>query len=249
MQDNASMENSEFNIETPSLFVFDIDGTLVPYGKPISRSVSECLCKLEGMGHTICFASGKPYSYIAGLARGVGLNGTYAIGENGGVMLVGSSPPIITADSPPFFQQLKREILQLFPSVYFQDNHVNLTIFSERENTLPAVARYLEEHGYKSKTDIVIYMHEDAVEILPKGVSKGKSLKRMKESLGWTNKRTIAVGDSENDLSMVAEADIFYVIGDGLSKIQKNRFDNIELFFNHVFDKIRTSKKGNNDGR
>ncbi len=45
------------------------------------------------------------------------------------------------------------------------------------------------------------------LEILPKGYSKGKTLKRLREMKGWNKDEVVAFGDGENDVSMFEVVD------------------------------------------
>ena len=49
-------------------------------------------------------------------------------------------------------------------------------------------------------------------EILPKGVDKGLGLRKLTECLGCDMEKTVAVGDFDNDVSLVKEADIGYAV-------------------------------------
>lgn len=68
-----------------------------------------------------------------------------------------------------------------------------------------AVAALLAAHPLASKYDF-IRSEPTLYEILPKGVSKGGALLQLAEIYGIDPKRTIAVGDYDNDVSMLAAA-------------------------------------------
>ena len=53
---------------------------------------------------------------------------------------------------------------------------------------------------------------DDLCEMLPKGNTKGTVLCRMAELLGYDMKKTVAVGDFENDLDMIKKAGIGYAV-------------------------------------
>jgi HAD superfamily hydrolase (TIGR01484 family) len=219
------------------IFVFDVDGTLAPFGKPIEGRTAGSLRMLEAGGHYICFASGKPCTYVAGIARGMGLHSKYAIGENGGAILTGENILILTAERPKLFDDLQAKISRLLPKAYFQDNYINVTVITEKKEELDLIVKYLEENRYYGREGIVIYRHEDAVEINPEGISKGKALKILKSRPELKDKKIIAAGDGENDLSMKYEADEFCVVGDGLPEITENRFKDIDALLEYLLDR------------
>ena len=65
-------------------------------------------------------------------------------------------------------------------------------------------------------------------EILPKGVSKGDLLMKLADLLGVDRKRTIAVGDNDNDASMIKAAGVGYAVANG-SKAAKDAADIITV--------------------
>ena len=71
--------------------------------------------------------------------------------------------------------------------------------------------RLLESHP-KSKDFDLIRSEKIYYEILPKGVSKGLALTKIAELLGIDPKNTIAVGDYNNDISMIKAAGIGFAV-------------------------------------
>ena len=53
-------------------------------------------------------------------------------------------------------------------------------------------------------------------EILPKGASKGNALYKMSELLGIDIKKTIAVGDYNNDVSMIKAAGVGFAVANAI---------------------------------
>lgn len=61
----------------------------------------------------------------------------------------------------------------------------------------------------------IVRSHRSVVEGSPLGVSKGDALRRLAEHLSIKQSETMAVGDQDNDISMVAWAAIGVAMGDG----------------------------------
>lgn len=79
-------------------------------------------------------------------------------------------------------------------------------IFLHTENRMiEATAALLASHPLAEKFDF-IRSERTIYELLPKGVSKGVALLQLAEIYGIDPKRTIAVGDYDNDVSMLAAA-------------------------------------------
>ena len=69
---------------------------------------------------------------------------------------------------------------------------------------------------------------EEYLEILPKGVDKGKNLTDIADSVGIDIKRSIAIGDNDNDASMLEKAGIGIAVGNA-SEIAKSKADIITV--------------------
>lgn len=82
---------------------------------------------------------------------------------------------------------------------------------STEENKLNAVAEMLNDHPLADRFAFV-RSEQTLYELLPKGVNKGTALKRMAQLLGIDMRRTVAVGDYENDVSMLKTAGIGYAV-------------------------------------
>ena len=215
------------------IMVFDIDGTLAPYRRPLKRDVADGLCTLEKRGHTVCLASGKPCPYIEGLMRGIGLENALAIGENGAVVSTEYSSRILYAAArPDVFNTIEAQIADRFKNVYFQENAVNITAFFDDDKTAESIDCYLER--YRGRDDMTVYMHKDAVDIVPSGVNKGASLSMLAQKNGWAKTSIIASGDGDNDVSMAGTAGRFFAVGDQIDGHQ--RFDDAGSMMRYLLE-------------
>ena len=85
----------------------------------------------------------------------------------------------------------------------------------EEEEQIQALAALLNAHPLAERFDF-IRSERRLYEILPKGNSKGNVLCRMAELLGVPMKKTIAVGDYNNDISMIREAGIGFAVANAV---------------------------------
>ncbi len=76
-----------------------------------------------------------------------------------------------------------------------------------RENQILKVKELLDAHPRSADFDY-IRSEKTLYEILPKGISKGSVLPRLAEHLGIDMRRTAAVGDYNNDISMLRAAGV-----------------------------------------
>lgn len=200
------------------VLVFDVDGTLAPFRETMDRSVSEGLYRLEQAGHTVVLASGKPCGVLEGMARGIGLSDPIVIGENGSCAGKGySQPPLYVLHRPVHFDALQFGIGKLYPKVPFQQNYVNITALPHNANERRGIEWYVRSKGYMDREDVTVYVHPDAVEILPSGNSKATAVARLKKQFGWKRKRIVAIGDGQNDVCLREVAGAFYAVGSVVS--------------------------------
>jgi Cof subfamily protein (haloacid dehalogenase superfamily) len=78
-------------------------------------------------------------------------------------------------------------------------------LFGAFPEEIPLVEKFLKSHPRASEFDF-IRSEQTLYEILPKGNSKGTVLVRLAEYLGIDMKRTVAIGDYDNDVSMLKVA-------------------------------------------
>ena len=77
----------------------------------------------------------------------------------------------------------------------------------EVEENLISLIDMLKNHPDADKYDFV-RSDQEYYEILPKGISKGTVLEKLAEILGIDIKKTIAVGDNDNDVEMIKRAKV-----------------------------------------
>ena len=78
---------------------------------------------------------------------------------------------------------------------------------TESEKAMQKLIKHLSSHPMASEFDF-IRSERKLYEILPKGSSKGSVLPRLAEHLGVDMKKTIGVGDYNNDISMLLAAEV-----------------------------------------
>lgn len=76
---------------------------------------------------------------------------------------------------------------------------------SESEETIFDIAKALKEHPLSENFDFIRSEHT-LFEILPKGVTKGLALEKLVEYLKIDPKKTVAIGDYDNDIGMFKSA-------------------------------------------
>lgn len=80
-------------------------------------------------------------------------------------------------------------------------------IFISTESRVTELRRYLNSHPM-ADISVMMLAASTCLELLPKGVSKGKALEWLHNYLGIPVEKTIAIGDYENDIEMLRVAGI-----------------------------------------
>lgn len=93
----------------------------------------------------------------------------------------------------------------LAPAFEEVDEPLAKILFGVDPAEMDALIALLREHPAADRFDF-IRSDEEYYEILPKGSSKGGLLVRLADLLGIDRRRTIAIGDNDNDISMIREA-------------------------------------------
>jgi hydroxymethylpyrimidine pyrophosphatase-like HAD family hydrolase len=86
-----------------------------------------------------------------------------------------------------------------------------------REEAILRVAELLDAHPRAKEFDF-IRSEKLLYEILPKGNSKGNLLREMSRILGIDMKRTVALGDYNNDVSMIEAAGVGIAVSNAVDE-------------------------------
>lgn len=212
------------------LAVFDVDGTLAGTEEVIPPHIGVKLRAFESKGLRIVLISGRTSSYLAGLARGIGIRKPIVAGENGGVIFNPLDLWEKKLDEIPLeiISEMMATLKQKIPDLWFQPNQTMLTaapLDLGRIDELYEEVRQLKqvsENGYK------LNKYYDAVEVMPKGNSKGKALAAIKKFFGFEKKEVIVLGNTAVDLPMKEEAEEFLFIGDYPADLSIKNYSSIE---------------------
>jgi len=186
--------------------VTDVDGTLTDRRRRINTAAIEAIRTLVDAGITVVFASGNTVCFMDSLSKMIGTDGTI-IGENGGVYRRGFSGHLHIAGD-------RKVCLEAFEVLrdYFSRKGVELELYSAQyrfadvafaRNVDPAEAQaVIQEHGLPVRVLDTGF----AIHLQPPGVSKGAAMRELAIEMGISTSEIIAVGDSENDIEMLAAA-------------------------------------------
>ena len=102
-------------------------------------------------------------------------------------------------------------------------------VFGAMPDEIPTLEGILKSHPRASEFDF-IRSEKHLYEILPKGNSKGSVLLRLADCVGVDRKRTVAIGDYDNDVSMLLAAGLGVAVANA-SEAAKAAADHITVHY------------------
>ncbi|MCH5184996.1 MAG: HAD family phosphatase [Oscillospiraceae bacterium] len=91
-------------------------------------------------------------------------------------------------------------------------------LLMQNENEIAQVRSVIAGSEFNDRFDF-IQSSPKYYEIIPKGASKGNCLLRLADMLGIKNENVIAVGDNENDLSMIKAAGVGIAVANAIDSV------------------------------
>lgn len=205
------------------IVVADIDGTITEtlYSYRLSTRVVELLRRLEDRGYRVVLASGNSVPMVAGLARYLGVSGG-VVAENGGAVFYEEEIEWLCDD------ETSERLEALLESIYtryrealtpsWQNRFMKCSkALKKREPSvsLEKVAREIRSLMVSERLgDYEVSCSKFAIHINPPGSTKSSGVERLLEIHGVSWDEVLAVGDSENDIDMLARAGIGCLVGD-----------------------------------
>jgi 5-amino-6-(5-phospho-D-ribitylamino)uracil phosphatase len=218
----------------PELVALDVDDTLVEPPGAVSERVVDSIERVQRAGVRVVLATGRSPSTTIPVARAAGID-DLVVCSNGALLVsveTEKSVDAITFDPRPVLEELREHLpeamfavedlngmfhtTQMFPAgalgmsvreVPFEHllaEPIVRIVVRSAAHVDEGFGPIVEKFGYQS----VIYGVDRVawMDIGPKGVGKATMLARLCERRGIDPARTIAIGDSWNDMSMLSWA-------------------------------------------
>ena len=99
------------------------------------------------------------------------------------------------------------------------DEPIGKIVFCDENERLVHAKALMEAHPLASEFDFV-RSAGDLCEIMPKGIDKGTVLPKLAEHLGVDMRRTVAVGDYNNDLGMIRAAGMGIAVANAVEEVK-----------------------------
>ncbi len=221
------------------LLCSDFDGTMFCNDR-ISKENSRAIKYFQENGGTFTIASGRFPEYFTRHLDMVVPN-TYIIGLNGAVIFDHKTGKRVFSEAMPRGSQ------QLAEKIFLDNAGINrMEMFSF--NTSYSFTRVTWSGGAEidELSKVVFFVNEkdsdlikerimrladpsmyevsrswiNGIELLSSRNTKGKAVRRLAKLLGSRAERVICIGDYENDISMIEEADIGYAVGNAADAVK-----------------------------
>ena len=175
----------------------DIDGTLADDSRRVNLEAVGALRKVQDSGVPVMLASGNVLPIAYALSNYLGLTGPI-IAENGGIVCHNQRIWVLGNPKGPLkaydYLRTKMDAERLFTDKW-RETEVGL----KREVSLDKVKEILRDWEVDVETT------GWAVHIMQKGMNKSVGIRKGCEILGISAKDVAAIGDSDNDETMISE--------------------------------------------
>ncbi|WP_231980456.1 HAD-IIB family hydrolase [Mycobacterium sp. E2497] len=186
----------------------DLDGTLTSGGK-LDPEVLRAIDRARGGGLTIVVVTGRigaelhaEFPQLAGHVDALVL-------ENGAVVWFdGEARSLTPAVGPELDEALNDR------GIPFRRGEVLVAVDGEH---VADVAEVIGELGM----DYQLVRNRAALMVLPAGITKGTGLTALLEAMNLSPHNTVAVGDAENDLSLLAVAEVGAAVANAVSSLRR----------------------------
>ncbi len=192
---------------TETVIFYDVDGTLAePFQSP-SHSIKKVLSSLDQSGIRQILCSGKGKDYLAGMARGLGIESTSdVIAENGGIIYDWRKQRIdnIAEEESIKVKKIRPKILEHVKKYNYSEElkETIITLFMDDVSLAPMVANSIKQMLNSEDIDVEHYS-DGAIDVVSgnihKGLAVGHYIKKYSPSA-----KVYTCGDGMNDLEMLS---------------------------------------------
>lgn len=236
-----------------TLFITDLDGTLMRDDKSISQKNQEAMKRWISLGGNVTIATGRSIPSVLNHIDDIPINAPAVLFQGGLLYDFEKRQVLWEMNFPGSYRELVEYVYKTYPEVGIElmvrdnihvirfndvvDEHIALENLQYEKAELGQqgldVIKVLfgvpESETKAFYKDMMSRVPEDVdcvltgvsyCEIIPKGIHKGSCIDKLKEILGKDYK-TICIGDYNNDLEMLQQADFAIAPGNALSNVKE----------------------------
>jgi HAD superfamily hydrolase (TIGR01484 family) len=187
---------------------FDYDGTLAAGGTPPARKVVEALRRMRSDGRRVVLATGRILAELHELFPKAADLFDLIVAENGAVLASGDR---VRTLAPPVGVELDRALVER--GIAFRRGQAIVATSGEHDASLLAEIR-------RCGLDCQLARNRGELMVVPAGVSKGIGLREGLAQLGISPHSVLAVGDAENDLSLLEVCELGVAVADAVPSLK-----------------------------
>jgi sucrose-6-phosphatase len=211
----------------PFLLVTDLDHTLVG-NEPALRQLNKLLDQQRATGSKLVYATGRSHRLYKTLAAEANLLKPDVLITSVGAEIYQDGINLDRTWANQLAQdwhagtvrQVTQQFSQLTPQPASEQCPTKVSCFLAPTDAgiLPELKTCLEAQNIRAQ---VIYSSDRDLDILPHRADKGKALTYVRELLGFAPDRTIACGDSGNDIALFTENTRGIIVGNARSELMR----------------------------
>ena len=191
----------------PTAIAVDVDGTITDMSKNLECNAMEALRKVHSEGTPVILTTGNVLPLAYGLSRFIGLGGT-VVAENGGVVCHEERMEIMGDPSAPreAWEHLtsKLELQKLFTDNW-RVSEVALRTTVDPQWVIDELKDF----------PVKVQATGFAIHIMQPTHCKMNGLRRIADIMGIDVEGVVAIGDSDNDVSMLKGCSRSFAVGNG----------------------------------
>ncbi|MFL0246314.1 Cof-type HAD-IIB family hydrolase [Candidatus Clostridium stratigraminis] len=256
------MAKDSYNFKNVKLVALDLDGTLLNNHLGISQRTKETLKGLYNRGIKIALVSGRPYKAADLVREDLDIDIPIVAYNGGRIIIPGGKEvftdkiPLKEALKVIRYGEERDLYVKVYIDdvLYIKEPDKRSIDFSKSRNINYKVVGKLSENIKEDVNMIIIYYNEDingaiddelrdvdaaittsapfALDVIPKGISKGKALKMIAELLNIKRENILAMGNSFNDIDMLKYAGIGIAVKNSDISLLKE-WDNVSSYTNN----------------
>jgi hypothetical protein len=188
----------------------DYDGTLAAHGR-VDPAVEEKLRRLKATGRRLVLVTGREMKDLVLVFPEYRLF-DHIVAENGGLIVncaTGEETPLGPPPDERFIDQLRQRGVHPLS--------VGKVIVATWEPHEQEVLEAIKATG----SELQVIFNKGAVMILPSGINKATGLQALLRSIHLSPHNTVAIGDAENDLSLLQTAECAVAVTNALPSVKE----------------------------